>query len=69
VKRKVLSVGGLLLVEGNEHFLIRRLTDLYRSATPPLSPGGGGFVFDAGAMTSHPARLRSRPHIPLPKSG
>jgi hypothetical protein len=34
-KRKVLSFGDLLLVEGNEHFLIRRLADLYRPAHFP----------------------------------
>ena len=33
--RKVLSFGDLLLVEGNEHFLIRRLADLYRPAHVP----------------------------------
>ena len=34
-KRKVLSFGDLLLVEGNEHFLIRRVADLYRPAHVP----------------------------------
>jgi hypothetical protein len=33
--RKVLFFGDLLLIEGNEHFLIRRLADLYRAANVP----------------------------------
>jgi Nuclease-related domain len=34
-KRKVFSFGDILLIEGNEHFLIRRLADRYRPAHHP----------------------------------